>query len=76
MIEEKITISFDYQDFTFAQQVNDENEILMDVEDKDGAVITIYFTTEEQIQKVIDNLYEQKSILKNAKQQSNTKSKT
>ena len=30
MIEEKITISFDNQDFTFSQQVNDENEIIME----------------------------------------------
>lgn len=71
MIEEKITISFDYQDFTFAQQVDDAYEINMVIEDRDGTLITIWFSTEEQIQKVIDNLYRQMNILRDA-QKSNT----
>lgn len=75
MIEEKITISFDNQDFTFSQQVNDENEIIMEIEDKDASLIYIYFTNQEQIQRVIDNLYTQMRILNDA-QKSNTEEST
>ena len=75
MIEEKITISFDNQDFTFSQQVNDENEIIMEIEDKHAYLIYIYFTNTEQIRRVIDNLYAQMRILKDA-QESNTEEST
>ena len=74
MIEEKITISFNYQDFTFAQQVNDENEMIMEIDDKDGTLVCLYFTNIEQIQKVIDNLYTQMRILKDAQKSSTEES--
>ena len=74
MIEEKITISFNYQDFTFAQQVNDENEMIMEIDDKDGTLVCLYFANIEQIQKVIDNLYTQMRILKDAQKSSTEES--
>jgi hypothetical protein len=78
MIEEKITIIFEDQSFTFNQFVNDEygSSIEWEIESDCGDTIYLRFTTEEQIQKVIDNLYRQQDTLRYAKQQGRTQSKT
>lgn len=75
MIDEKITITFNYQDFTFAQQIDENDKMILEINDKDGDVSKLEFETEAQIQKVIDNLYTQMRILKNAKERQNCNTK-
>lgn len=70
MIEEKLTISFDLQDFEFEQQVNENDTIMLNINDESDTWINIGFSSEEQIQKVIDNLYRQMNILRDAKKSS------
>ena len=69
MIEETIKISFDYQDFEFYQFV-EEDVMNVILKDYDGNEVYIKFKTGEQIQRVIDNLYRQMRILKDAKENS------